>query len=73
MALRLAADNLAALALPPFRPPMRPRATAAGFFSGCLMLERLGMRQDYRDRFSLSMTFVTEHLWEIEDIVKLLD
>lgn len=28
---RLDADKLAALAGPPFRPPRRPRATAAGF------------------------------------------
>jgi hypothetical protein len=29
---RLALDSLAALALPPLRPPMRPMATAVGFF-----------------------------------------
>ena len=50
IAFRLAGVSDAALALPPFNPPMRPRATAAGFFSGCgdsfarlSMLERLGM------------------------------
>jgi hypothetical protein len=47
IALRFLADSFAALAFPPFSPPMRPRATAAGFFSGfssdSLMLERLGM------------------------------
>jgi len=32
--LRLAGVRLSALALPPFNPPMRPSATAAGFFSG---------------------------------------
>src|SRR5260370_945183 len=31
MALRFAGDNFSALALPPFLPPMRPRATACGF------------------------------------------
>jgi hypothetical protein len=30
--LRLDADRFSALALPPFIPPSRPRATAAGFF-----------------------------------------
>jgi hypothetical protein len=30
-------DNLFARALPPFSPPSRPRATAAGFFSGELL------------------------------------
>jgi hypothetical protein len=32
--LRLVAESFSALALPPFRPPSRPNATAAGFFSG---------------------------------------
>ena len=48
MALRLAGVSLAARAFPPFRPPIRPSATAAGFFTGgasgfSLMLERLGI------------------------------
>jgi len=30
----LFAESLAALAFPPFSPPKRPRATAAGFFPG---------------------------------------
>src|SRR5438445_9171284 len=34
MADRFFLDSDAARALPPFRPPRRPRATAAGFFSG---------------------------------------
>lgn len=40
IARRSTGDNLAALALPPFNPPSRPSATAAGFF----LRERLGMR-----------------------------
>src|SRR2546423_7651336 len=31
ISLRRAADNFAARAFPPFNPPKRPRATAAGF------------------------------------------
>ena len=34
IALRRFADNFAALALPPFKPPNRPSATAAGFLAG---------------------------------------
>ena len=34
--LRFAADSFAARALPPLSPPSRPRATAAGFFSGVI-------------------------------------
>jgi hypothetical protein len=33
MALRSAGESLAARALPPFKPPSLPNATAAGFFS----------------------------------------
>jgi hypothetical protein len=32
LALRSAADSLAARAFPPFSPPSRPKATAAAFF-----------------------------------------
>ena len=41
MALRCSGVSLAARALPPLRPPRRPRATAAGFFS-CLSGEAGG-------------------------------
>lgn len=37
---RLLAESLPALALPPFNPPSRPSATAAGFFSACPITER---------------------------------
>lgn len=33
MRFRSLGESLAALAFPPFKPPSRPRATAAGFFS----------------------------------------
>src|SRR5262249_29722291 len=35
---RLLADSFSALALPPFWPPRRPRATAAGFFPSSAVL-----------------------------------
>ena len=34
ISLRLSADNVAARATPPFKPPNRPNATAASFFAG---------------------------------------
>ena len=34
ISLRLVAERLSALALPPFSPPSLPRATAAGFLAG---------------------------------------
>ena len=34
IAFRLAGESFSALAFPPLRPPRRPSATAAGFFSG---------------------------------------
>ena len=54
---RRAAESFAARAFPPFAPPRRPNATAAGFFSRVMrariawasrfgsVLERLGMEQ----------------------------
>ena len=41
---RLFADSFRARALPPFRPPNLPKATAAGFFLPLMvLLERLGI------------------------------
>ncbi|MGD0209793.1 MAG: hypothetical protein ABSC14_02290 [Desulfomonilia bacterium] len=34
ISLRFFGDSFSALALPPFNPPKRPNATAAGFFPG---------------------------------------